>query len=168
MLLVAFWCSLGLLLRLSWKPFLASLGSILGHFGAFLGLSWRLLGKSCAPAGLLGQFLASSRPSLSLLNPHMIASSLSRSFLGASWGLLRPFRGCICSFSAQSKSFLSPPGRLYGVCKGLLWGCFSTSSAILSIARKLLETVRHSKLLGPGWGEPPKNSHSQFYNTGGD
>ena len=68
MLLVAFWCSLWLLFGLSWAAFWpaslwplrlpcglsrSSLGPSLGHFGTFLGLSWRLLCLSWAVLGLL-------------------------------------------------------------------------------------------------------------------
>ncbi len=76
--LVAFWCSLGLIVwaflgcllaslgllvlpyGLSWN----SLGPILGHFGAFLGLSWHLLCLSWPFLGHLWDNLCSWWPSV--------------------------------------------------------------------------------------------------------
>ena len=62
MLLVAFWCSLGLLFGLSWVPFwpllgllgcpLGSPGRLLDPSWAILGPSWACLGASCASLGL--------------------------------------------------------------------------------------------------------------------
>ena len=104
MLLVAFWCSLGLLFGLSWAafwPLLGLLGCVMDSPGLLLDTSWAILEPSRACLGaswgnlalqqaLLG---ASWPPSLSLLNPHMIASSLSRNFLGGFLGSFKAFQG---------------------------------------------------------------------------
>ena len=78
------------------------------------------------PKRLLGEILASSRPSWALLGHQqaffessgstMIASSFFRRFLGLFFflGLLKLFWGHFWSFSAPSKASLGPLGRLMG------------------------------------------------------
>ena len=154
----------GCLLLLSWAVFWAFLGCLLVSLGplglplwALLGFSWTHLGPFWSLLGPVlahpGEILASSRPSWAILGLQqaffefsgstMIASSLSRSLLGGVWGLLKPSRGCIWSFSAQSKTSLGPPGRLMGSARAFFGAASGASSAILGIARKLLETARH-------------------------
>ena len=150
----AFWAFLGSLLAslgplglpcgLSW----ASLGPILDHFGTSLGLSWRLLEKSWTPAGLLGRFLASSRPSLSLLDPPCSPVASPEAFLEAFWDLFRPFKGCIWSFSHQSKASLGPPGRLMGSARA----SFGLLQHFIGHPRHRSQTLRDCEALKVTWG----------------
>ena len=106
------------------------------------------------PKRLLGEILASSRPSWAILGHQqaffessgstMIASSLSRSLCGGFLGSSKTLQSRFWSFSAQSKASLGPSGRLMGFARAFFGVALDASSAILGVACKFSETARHS------------------------
>ena len=117
---------LGLPFGLSW----ASLGPILGHFGAFLGLSWRLL---CLSKAYLGPSLACSSsgwPSV----PHWVSLS---SFLGPLLGSFLDSLGpllVLCWLSCSS--FLALQRALLGPLE-LSWASQASSRVFSDLALHL-------------------------------
>ena len=106
------------------------------------------LEDSWPPAGLLGRFLATSRPSLSLLDPPCSPVASPEAFLDGSWGPFGFFRGYLWSFSAQFRASLGPLGplgRFMGSARTFFGAASGASSAILSVACKLSETAGHSR-----------------------
>ena len=93
---------------------------------------------------LLGEILGSSRLSWALLGHQqaffesagstMIASSFSRRLFGCFLGSFKPLQGPYLDFFGSIRGLL-----------GLLWAASGTSSAMLSVACKLLEIERHSE-----------------------
>ena len=106
------------------------------------------LEDSWPPAGLLGRFLATSRPSLSLLDPPCSPVASPEAFLEGSWGPFGFFRGHLWSFSAQFRASLGPLGplgRFMGSARTFFGAASGASSAILGVACKLSETARQSR-----------------------